>query len=56
MLICMRNRINHVLLNALLVARYHVRRRPGLIRCILLLEAVCVKLRLISYNHKIVHQ
>lgn len=56
MIIRIRNRINHVILNMLLVARYHVRRRPGLIRCLLVTEAACVKLGVIFYSHKMLHQ
>lgn len=56
MLIRMRNRINHVLLNALLIARYHARKRSGFIRCLLAAEAACVKLGLIFYSHRMLHQ
>jgi hypothetical protein len=48
----MRNRINHVLLHALLRCRYQARRRPRLVKCILAAEGLLVKAGLIYYGRR----
>lgn len=38
-----RNGINHLLLNRIMILRYQLRRRPGCVRLIVGLEALCLK-------------
>ena len=45
-----RNSINHVILNRIMMLRFHVRRRPVLIQCIIALESVFIKTGLIFYG------
>ena len=45
-----RNSINHILLNRIMMLRYHLRRRPALIQCIIALESVFVRIGLIFYG------
>jgi hypothetical protein len=44
-----RNRINHFILNRIMMLRYHVRRRPVLVCCLIGVEALLVRTGLI-YN------
>jgi hypothetical protein len=44
-----RNRMNHFILNKIMRLRYHVRRRPALIWCLIGVEALLVRAGLI-YN------
>ena len=52
MITAFRDAINHLVLNKLLVIRYHMRRRPYVIRLITLIEMLFVKIGLIYYGHK----
>ncbi len=52
MFIKLRNRVNHFILNKLLVVRYYMRKNPLLIKCIIGAEALCVKTGLIFHGQK----
>lgn len=52
MLLEVRNRFNHLILNKLLVLRYHVKKRPHLIKFIMLIEIIFTKLGFIYYGHR----
>ncbi len=50
MILTIRNSINHIVLHFLLKCRYQARRRPGMVKCILATEVVCIKTGLIYYG------
>jgi|GEM_PF-1982837 len=43
-----KDKANHFLLNKLLVLRYHVRKKPALIRAIIFFESALIKIHLIK--------
>jgi len=45
-----RNKLNHILLNRIMTLRYHARRRPVLIQCIITVESMFVRAGLIFYG------
>jgi len=49
-IIDLRNSINHLILNRIMVLRYQLRKRPGCIRCIIGIEALCLRTGLIFYG------
>lgn len=42
-----RNSINHLILTRIMILRYQLRRRPGCVRLIIGIEALCLKTGLI---------
>jgi hypothetical protein len=47
-----RNSLNHVILNRIMALRYHLRKRPALLQCIMSMEAVFVRTGVIFYGHR----
>lgn len=47
-----RNRLNHFLLNKLLVLRYHVRKKPFFINTIIFFETILIKMHLIANRNQ----
>ena len=45
--IALRNRVNHLILNRIMVARYQLRKKPGCVRMLIGLEALCLRAGLI---------
>ncbi len=56
MLITMRNRLNHFLLNRLLIVRYHMRKHPVAVRNIIAAERLCIKLGIIFVGQPVAKQ
>ena len=52
MLISFRNRINHFILNWLLIMRYRARNRPNMIKLLMMTESACVRSGLIFNREK----
>ena len=50
--IAIKNRLNHFLLNKLLVLRYHVRKKPLFIKIIIVFETILIKMHLIENHHQ----
>ena len=45
-----RNSINHLILNRIMILRYQLRKRPGLIRIIIGIETLCLRAGVIFYG------
>ncbi len=50
MIIRLRNRINHFILNRLLIIRYRARKNSCAVKCIMAVEILCAKSGLIFYG------